>query len=304
MSLEVHNSPLFTTIQDKGRFDYVNVGVSASGVMDEYAYFIAHKLLNNPPNTNILEVSFSNVEFKVYKNTKISITGAHCDFFINGVLKPTWQSFHLKVGDIIKLGKIKSGQRIYLAVKNGFKIKKDFGSNSTSIKESLGGLDGDKLKKGDILEYDEYIDTYNMRLKDEFIPKYEDILKLRVILGYQEDLFTKEEKEKFFSSSYTVSNDFNRMACKLNGEEIICETSKLISEGICFGAIQIPKDGQPIILLKDRQTIGGYPKLGSVLACDCFKLSQMKANSKVSFELISLEEASRKLKDFYSSLTK
>lgn len=299
MSLELINSPIFVSLQDKGRFDYVNIGVSPCGVMDEYSYFMAHKLLDNSLDTNILEIAFSNVQFKAHKNSKFSVTGAEVELFINGSLKQTWQSFNIKAGDIIKLGKITKGQRVYLAIKDGFNIKKEFGSCSTSIKEGLGGLNGDKLKKGDILEFNEIEENYTKRLKKEFIPKYEDSLELRVVLGYQEDSFIQEEKDKFFSSTYTVSNDSNRMACKLNGEAILCKIDGIISEGISFGAIQIPKDGQPIILLKDRQTIGGYPKIGSVLAVDCFKLAQMKAGSKISFKAISLEEAQKSLKEFY-----
>lgn len=301
MSLEVINTPILATIQDKGRFSYSYIGVTNSGVMDEYAYLHANKMLRNPLDSNIIEISFSNVIFKVNKSTQIAITGAICEIFINEVPKKSWQTYNVKNGDIIKIGKILEGSRVYLSVSGGFDIKKDFGSNSTTIKEKLGGLNGDKLNKGDILFFKECEKTFNVRLKSEYIPKYEDNLELRVLLSYQEEFFLKDEIEKFFSNTYTVTNDFNRMGCKLRGEPIKCKIDGIISEGISFGAIQIPSDGQPIILLKDRQTIGGYPKIGSVLSIDCFKLSQVKPNTKINFIPISIQEAQKKLKLFYSS---
>lgn len=300
MSFEIINSPLFATIQDKGRFSYTSIGVTNSGVMDEFSYNIANMLLENSNDCNIIEIAFSNVEFKVNESTTLSITGANCEFFINGNLKNTWQTHNVKAGDILKIGKILDGTRVYIGVKEGFNIKKEFGSYSTTIKESLGGLNGDKLKKGDILPFKKHIQTYNKRLKKKYIPKYLDELELRVVLSYQDDYFKKEQKNKFFNSVYEVTNDFNRMGCKLKGEPISCDIDGIISEGISFGAIQIPNDGQPIILLKDRQTIGGYPKIGSVLSIDCFRLAQAKPKTKIRFKEISIVEAQEKLKKFYS----
>lgn len=301
MSLEIINSPLFATLQDKGRFSYTSIGVTNSGVMDEYSYLVSNKMLDNSLDSNVIEIAFSNVQFRVNANTSISITGASCEFFINNIPQNTWQTFNVIAGDIIKIGKILNGVRVYLAVKGGFDIEKEFGSNSTTIKENLGGIDGDRLKKGQILPFESHTQTFNKRLKKEFIPQYANELELRVLLSYQDEFFKQEQIDKFFSSSYTVTNDFNRMGCKLKGESISCDVNGIISEGISFGAIQIPSDGQPIILLKDRQTIGGYPKIGSVLSIDCFKLSQCKPNCKITFKPIEIKQAQEKLKEFYSS---
>lgn len=301
MSLQILNPSYFTTIQDRGRFGFSHIGVTNSGVMDEFSYLILNKLLRNKIDENVLEISFSNFEVKILANTQIAITGAYCDFYINGILKKTWQTYNVKVGDILKIGKFKSGAKVYLGVKNGFKINKEFGSNSTTIKENLGGIDGGFLSKDDILKFDEYFDFNNYKIKEEFLPKYEDSLTLRVMLSYQNEYFEKEEIEKFFSSTFTITNDFNRMACKLEGERISCKIDGIISEAIAFGSIQIPSDGKPIILLKDRQTIGGYPKIGVVLASDCFKLVQLKANCKIRFELIDFDEALIQIQKFYQS---
>lgn len=299
MSLELLNNPFFVTVQDRGRFSYSHLGVSNSGVMDEYAYFIANKLLKNHLDTNVLEIGCSNVVLKVNKNTTIAITGAQCEFFINDKLKPIWQNYNLKKGDIVKIGKILSGNWIYLAVKNGFSLTKELGSFSTTIKENIGGLDGNRLKIGDVLPFNKSKKLNKTFLKKELIPKYEDELILRVVLSSQYKDFPKEQLGKFFSNIYTVSKDFNRMACKLHGEPINCNIDGIISEGISFGSIQIPKDGKPIVLLKERQTIGGYPKIGSVLAVDCFKLAQARTNTKIKFQEISYNEALEKTRNFY-----
>jgi len=300
LSFKVIKAGIFTTLQDRGRFSFTHLGVTNSGVMDEYATLAAHKLLNNNLNDNILEITFSNVELQSNENTTICITGAICELYINDKLKKTWQTHTIHKDDNIKVGKILEGQRVYLAVKNGFNIPKEFGSNSTTIKESLGGISGTQIKNDDILPYIKNDEIITNRWKEKYIPSYTNELTLRVLLSYQEDSFDSEEKEKFFNSTYTITPDFNRMACKLKGQIIKSSLEGIISEAISFGSIQIPKDGQPIILLKERQTIGGYPKIGSVLSIDCFKLAQMKIGSIIRFEEVNIVNAQEKLKDFYS----
>lgn len=298
--LLVEKSSIFTLIQDSGRYGYAHFGVSPSGVLDEYAAFWANKLLGNSLDTNLLEIAFSNVELKSLINTTISITGAYCEFFINGKLMKTWRSYNIKSGDKIKIGKFTSGSRVYISVKNGFAIEKEFSSNSTSIKENLGGINGKKLKNGDLLPISNDSINYEKRAKDKFLPNYNQELILRMVFSSQYDSFSKEEQNKFLSSSYKITSDFNRMACKLNGEKIYSNLTGIISEGISFGSIQIPKDGQPIILLKDRQTIGVYPKIGAVIPIDCFKLAQAKIGTNIKFEKIDIDIAQKKLRDFYS----
>ena len=288
---ELIKAGIYTSLQDKGRFSFMHLGVTNSGFMDEYAANACNKLLDNSLDTNLLEILFSGVVIKVNENSTVALTGAKCEFFINGTLKETWETHKVRVGDELKIGKLLEGQRVYLGVKNGFNIQKEFGSNSTSVKEGFGGINGERLKNNDILPFDSSIKFVKRRWKKEFLPKYKKELTLRVILSYQFDDFNIEEIEKFFSTTYTVTPDFNSMACKLDGEAIHCQVSNLVSEAIAFGSIQIPKDGKPIILLKERQTIGGYPKIGSVLNIDCFALAQLKPGSKIKFEKIGINKA-------------
>jgi len=143
---------------------------------------------------------------------------------------------------------------------------------------------GDKLKVRDILPYQETTGTPPARVKRDHIPNYDAPLTLRVILCYQHTLFSDKEKEKFFKSAYQITLHSDRMGYRLSGEGVFAQSENLISEGIAFGAIQIPKDGQPIILLKERQTIGGYPKIGTVISEDCYALAQRGPRDNVRFK--------------------
>jgi biotin-dependent carboxylase-like uncharacterized protein len=297
---EVINGGILTLLQDTGRFGFASYGVSTSGAMDEYAYLYANKMLDNDLDTNVLEIAFSGLCLKATSDTMISVTGANITFSINDKVYSPWQTFTLYKGDVIRFSKNLNGLRGYLAVKGGFDIPKVFGSNATTLKEMLGGIDGRALKKGDFLPFQPHTYHYTKRLKKVFQPNYNDPLILRVLLGYQEEVFNEEEKRKFFDSTFEVSHEANRMGIKLEGESIIPSVSGVISEGITFGSIQIPSDGKPIVLLKDRQTMGGYAKIGSVLSIDCFKLSQAKPKTPIVFKPISLEEATLKVKAFYA----
>jgi len=279
MSFEVQSGGIFTTVQDLGRYGYAHLGITSSGAMDEYAYKWALKLLGDE-DTNALEILLGGLILKATQNTTIAITGADLDFKINGVSYPIWQSVNIKKGDLISFGAQKNGMRAYLSVKGGFKVPKVRGSYSTTIREGIG----DKLKNGDILEYDIFKIQPIRRVKKEYIPKYKNFLTLSLVLGSQDNYFSDEQKEKFFNSEYKLTQDISRMGYKLNGPSLKPKSTSLISEGISYGAVQIPKDGKPIILLKERQTIGGYPKIGAVIPEDCFKLSQMAIGSTIRFK--------------------
>lgn len=297
-SVKVLKAGILSLLQDKGRIGLAHKGVSSSGYLDEYSALWANKLLDNALDAPLLEILFGDVEFQTLESTNISITGADCELFINGVKKPIWKSHFLNKNDTIKLSKVKKGNRIYLAIKGGFVEDKELESVSTSIKEGFGKK---KIKTNDLLKFTPSQKQTPKKLKDEFLPKFEEPLILHVVLAYQHKSFPQKQIDKFFNTDFEITPDFNRMACKLKGENIESKLDGIISEGISFGAIQIPKDGQPIILLKERQTIGGYPKIGSVLPIDCFKLAQAKIGSKVKFEPICIDEAQTKLKKFYSS---
>jgi len=298
MSFKVKNGGIFSTIQDQGRYGLMHQGRTPSGVMDEYAYLWGQKLLNQK-NRNVIEVMVG-LKLEALESMSIAVTGADLSFKINGISLPIWQSYYLKQGDIISFEKQIAGQRAYVAVKGGFRVAKVYGSCSTTIKEKIGA----KLKYGDILQSKKLPKESSAiwRVKKRYIPNYSKNLTLRILLGYQERYFCDEVKETFFSSEYEVTLQSDRMGFKLKGEPIAPTKGGIISEGIAFGSVQVPADGQPIVLLKERQTIGGYPKIGTVLPVDCFALSQLFIGSKVHFEPISIEEGESIIHNFYFNI--
>lgn len=291
---KVLSGGLFTTIQDLGRQGYTHLGITPSGAMDEYAYRWGQKLLNTKEG-NALEILLSGLKLQATAPTTISVCGADLDFRINGTSRPIWQTHHIEINDILSFEKKCSGMRAYLAVPKGFNIEKYKGSYAATLKEHRGK----KIAHGDTLDFTPNITTHTRRVPPKYIPKYPQNMTLRIVLGYQHAYFSQNEKEKFFSNTYTLTSQMNRMGYKLHGEPIYVSRQDIISDGISYGAIQIPPDGYPIILLKERQTIGGYPKLGSVLASDSFKLSQLSIDSVVTFETISIEDAQEKMIKFY-----
>ena len=292
MNFKVLSSGIFTTIQDQGRYGYNHLGVTHSGVMDEYAYLWGQKLLHQK-NINALEVMVG-LKLEVTSFTIISVTGADLNFKINGISQPIWQTHFIRRGDILSFDKRVSGQRAYLAVKGGFETEKKYGSYATTVKENIGS----KLQRGDVLNFKAYSKIATHRVQKKYIPDYKNPLTLRILLSYQESYFNQEEKANFFNSPYQITLQSDRMGFKLKGQTIYPHKGGIISEAIAFGSIQIPKDGQPIILLKERQTIGGYPKMGTVLAVDCFKLAQVAMGEDVRFEPINIDKAQNIMKNF------
>jgi len=298
MSFKILSSGIFSTIQDQGRYGFNHLGITHSGAIDEYAYGWSQKLLGQK-NINAIELMVG-LKLEVLKEIEISVTGADLGFKINQKLSPIWQSYSIRKGDVLTFSKRVSGQRAYLAVKNGFICEQKYGSCATTLKENIGF----KIKRGDILEtYSDFKRSTIFRLKKELIPNYEKPLTLRLLLSYQDDYFLTEEKEKFFNSEYQVTLESDRMGFKLKGQAIFPKKGGIISEGIAFGSVQIPKNGQPIVLLKERQTIGGYPKIGTVLAVDCFSLAQISIGSMVRFKAIEIEEAQEIMRDYLALFT-
>jgi len=291
---KVLKSGLITTIQDLGREGYTHLGITPSGAMDEYAYRWSQKLLGDD-ESNALEILLHGLTLQATAPTTIAICGADLDFHINGISQPIWQTHQIKQNDILSFEQRRSGMRAYLAVKGGLHAKRYENSFSTTLKEHKGK----KVEKGDTLPFSPKQSRQIRRVPQKYIPTYPTHLILRTLLSYQHSYFSKAEKEKFFSTAYTLTPQMSRMGYKLEGKPIIPAKEGIISEGITFGAIQIPPDGQPIILLKERQTIGGYPKIGSVIPSDCFMLAQLPIGATVRFEAISLEDAQEEMKMFY-----
>lgn len=299
--LEVLKPGLLTTIQDIGRHGYQAMGFSVCGAMDEEAFKYANILVGNDPNAAAIEVTLLGPHLKVLDNSVMAITGADLGAKINGEEVRLWQAFNVRPGDEISFGGQRSGCRAYIAVSGGIEVPLVMGSRSTYIRAKIGGLEGCVLKTGDVLQRGiANIEPFNLKerkVPDDLIPSYDSKITLRVILGPQDDYFSENGIKTFLSSEYTVTNESDRMGYRLDGPKIEhLKGADIISDGIPLGAIQVPGHGFPIIMLADRQSLGGYAKIATIISSDIPKIAQAKPGDKIRFSAISYDDAVEILK--------
>ena len=287
MTLEVIQPGILSLLQDRGRFGRHRIGLTNGGPLDPHAFAWCNRLLDNDPNATVVEVSFGGARFRSRVDTFVCVTGATMPLRINNRELPRWAVHPVAAGDEISLDFADSGCRAYLGVADGFSVAPSFGSTATVMREAIGGLCGDKLRAGDLLTCAAVAQRKRHYLHPASQPRYQDRVTVRVIPGYQQARFSRLQQRRFFSHAYTVSERSDRMGYRLEGPAIHCDIDGILSEGICAGAVQIPADGQPIVLLNDRQTIGGYPKIGSALSLDTARLAQLRPGGTVHFAPIS-----------------
>lgn len=294
-----------TSIQDLGRPGYHDLGISAGGAMDSFALKMANALVGNPLDYPGLEMLMSGPSLQFETDGVIAITGATMVVTLNDKPIDLWMSVKVKKGDLLSCGFATSGCRTYLSIQGGFLGERLFGSCSTAINIGIGGILGRALRKGDSLVlFDKEMlqkgKIYQKRvLAISKRPQYSSEVKLRVILGTQAAHFTKEGIETFLTNAYTMSPASDRMGTRLSGMPIEHSAlgADILSDGIAFGAIQVPGDGQPIIMLADRQTIGGYAKIAHVITADHGLLAQCTPGGSISFETVTVEEAQQYLRE-------
>ena len=305
---KVIKSGIFDTIQDLGRFGFQQFGMPVSGAMDSYALRIGNRLLENKENEAGIEISTPGLSLEVLDQTVIAITGADFNPTINNLPAPIWEALEVKKGDNISFNQIKSGCRSYLLVAGGIDVPNMLGSKSTYTRGKIGGLKGRPLSKYDLIN----IGNPNQKLPDIIgrkvpsinIPNYHEENKIRVMLGPQDDYFTKNGLYAFLNSFYEITVHSDRMGYRLKGPKIKSKNgSDIITDGVPLGSIQVPQDGMPIVMLADRQTTGGYAKIATVISVDIDKLAQMKPGNKIKFTPINLEEAHRLLGEREKNIT-
>ena len=282
---------LLSLLHDRGRYGAHKLGLTTGGPLDFIAFDWANRLLGNDANATCLEVSFGGLHLQADIDTSLVITGATAPCKLNGGAIEQWRTCAISKGDDLEIGFASAGTRVYLAVSGGFDIAPSFGSSSTVLREKIGGLNGDKLQAGDLLPCTARQLAKHCYLLEQDRPVYGDQATLRVVPGYQQAAFSAPSQWRFFNTEYRLTDRCDRMGFRLEGENVQSDLVGMLSEGICLGAIQIPADGQPIVLMNDRQTIGGYPKIGSVIAEDTPHLAQLAPGARVNFESISIEQA-------------
>ena len=296
--ITILNPGLLTTVQDGGRIGYQAFGVSVSGVMDPRAMNIANILVGNDDNEAVLECTMMGPQIRFDVSNVIAVTGGDLGASIDGQPIPTYRAVKVQAGQTLRFTGLRGGCRAFIAFAGGLDIPLVMGSRSTYMKAKIGGLEGRKLQKDDVIGFrdpKETIHNFDIRgFTPEFVPRKE--YTLRVILGPQDDMFTEEGIRTFLSETYTVTPEFDRMGCRFDGPEIAHKNGgDIISDGIAFGAVQVPSAGKPIVMLADRQTTGGYTKIANVMTADFRILAQLKAGDKVRFEKISVAAAQEAL---------
>jgi biotin-dependent carboxylase-like uncharacterized protein len=286
---------VLSLLQDSGRYGQQRLGLTNGGPMDREAFHYCNRLLQNPGDSTAIEISVGGLQLLAQVDTYICLAGAEMPLSINGEEKALWEVHPVSAGDTLRIGFAKSGCRAYLGVAQGFDIAHSFGSSATVVREQIGGLHGGPLQEGDPLPCAATTARKRLYLPETDRPRYQKTLTVRVIPGYQQTHFSRTEQRRFFGSTFVVSGQCDRMGYRLEGPPIDCAIKGVLSEGICHGAIQIPPDGQPIVLLNDRQTIGGYPKIGTALSLDTARLSQLVPGSSVHFAPITVHTAHRAL---------
>lgn len=294
-SIDVINGGILTTIQDSGRYGYQELGIPTSGAMDDYNFRLANILVGNKLDEAVLEMTYFGPTLKFNEDLTLAITGSNMNPKINGQVIPMFETIKVKAGDTLQFGKVNEGIRGYIAFGGSIDVPVVNGSKSTHIKTKMGGIDGRALKAKDTLNIKKSREKTMRRIPEKYLPKFSHCNILRLVLGPQDDYFTEKGIHDLFrSGGYQVTKDFDRMGIRLKGTEIEHkETADIISDGTNFGSIQVPANGQPIILVADRQTTGGYTKIGNVITPDLPKLAQMTFLDKVLFQEVTIEEAQK-----------
>jgi len=282
---------LYTSIQDMKRIGYKKYGIPNSGPMDEYSHILANWLVDNNYSSETLEINYFGPKIKFNFNTTIGICGANFDAKINDKRIQINRSIKVKAGDVLDIGICLNGGRVYLSFSAKMKLKKSFNSYSTYEKINIGGINGKKISKNDTINFNKSEESIEKKIPESFQRKYQEISNIRVIKGVNYSMISKNSLKKL-GNEFNVSSESDRMGIRLNGNKLKVSDKKSIeSTVVSKGTVQLPPAGDPIILMSDSQSTGGYPIIGNIARVDISKVSQIKPESKLKFKFITLEES-------------
>ncbi|MCC6611750.1 MAG: biotin-dependent carboxyltransferase family protein [Burkholderiales bacterium] len=310
MTIEVIKPGLLTTVQDLGRFGYQRFGVVAGGVMDEWAHRLANLLVGNGEDEATLEITLQGPTLRFEAPALVAVCGAALAARVDRAPLAHSRPVLLRAGAVLEFRALERGCRAYLAVRGGIRVPLVMGSRSTYVRAGLGGLEGRALRKGDRLPIALYAPGWypalDAAMRSGDAPCASErwsvgptaasagVRPVRVIAGPQWELFSQESRALFLGAEFRVSVNSDRMGYRLSGASIKPRrATEMISEAVAFGTVQVPPDGNPIILMADRQTTGGYPKIAQVAAVELPRLAQTRPLERLRFELVTLAEAQR-----------
>ena len=302
-SILVHDPGPQTTVQDLGRRGSLRIGIPPSGPMDREAFLLANRLVGNADDAAGLECTLIGPRIEFADERWVAVTGADMSLTLNGAEMPRWAGFGVEAGDVLRVGAARSGVRGYIAVSGGFDTPPALGSRSTYLRGQLGGFEGRALRKGDRLPLGPASGGAPSDVHDERIPDYTVEPTVRVVLGPQDDRFSKRGIAALFDAPYEMTQQSDRMGARLRGARIEhTRGHDIISDGVPLGGIQVVGDGQPIVLLADRQSTGGYTKIGAVCSFDIGRVCQVKPGKRLRFRQVSVPEAHEFLRAYRKEL--
>jgi len=287
--LKIIRSGLYTSVQDGGRYGLRQSGVSRCGALDKPALMTANLLVGNDPNAAAIEITLGQFSVQFTRDGWFALTGAGCESTLDG--KPVWAGWRLpvKAGQTLVMKHPLHGIRSYLAVAGGIDVPKVLGSYSTDLKVGIGGLEGRRLQEGDSLKVFPSERSFSGPQGVKLLFRGN---RIRALPGPEYHEFDAASQENFWRAPWQLSPQSNRMGYRLKGQPLVRTTDReLLSHGLLPGVVQVPHNGQPIVLMNDAQTTGGYPRIACIIEADMFQLAQIPLGQPIHFVQCSLEEA-------------
>ena len=290
--LRVHEPGLFTTIQDTGRLHAIASGVPPGGAMDRFAHSAANLIVGNDRSAATLECTLTGPGLLIEAPCLVAVTGADFDLRVNGAPAPAWIAISLRAGDELAFAGRRSGARAYLAVAGGVLGDRWLGSMSTNVMAARGGMHGRPLATGDVIAAGQsaMAAVTGRGLARQLRPRYDEHT-LHLVAGPHISRLGADARAALFSSAFVVSPDSNRMGYRLEGPRLETSGEELLSFGLVAGALQLPSSGQPILLMADHQTAGGYPVVATVVSASMAVAAQLAPGDEVRFAETSIETA-------------
>lgn len=293
-SVIIKSAGMLTTVQDKGRYGYQRYGMPIAGAMDLFSLRLANALVGNNADAACLETTFTGPEIHFTADGAVALTGADMGPAVNGVPVSINKVLKVVSGDTLSFSGLKNGFRTYIAFAGGINVPEVMGSRSTYLRANLGGFAGRALEAGDELPLGE---TRGMiretAIPEGLIPRYQPDQTIRIISGPEVSRFTMDGIHSFLTSEYRITEKSDRMGYRLSGKAVTHTEAgaDIISSGISRGTVQVPGNGQPIILMADRQTSGGYTRIACVISADLTLVAQMKPGDIIRFREITIDKA-------------
>lgn len=303
MALEVRQPGLQTTVQDEGRLGLYAGGMPPSGAMDKASYRMANLLVGNPDGAAALEITYLGPELEWCRDAVIAVTGGEMAPRVNGEPIESWRSYAVHAGDVLSFGFLTSGARAYLAVAGGIDVPTYEGSRATYTLCGLGGVEGRALQVGDVVPIGGGVEGMVSReIPESMRPTYDGMTELRVVIGLASYRLTAESLETFLDTEWTVTPDANRVGYRLRGAALGfvereppagagSDPANVVDFGYPIGSVQIPGGVEPIVLLADAVTGGGYATIATIVSADLDRIGQTKTHDRVHFTAVTLDDA-------------